>query len=71
MSERIYLITETKSGTQQLVRANTASQALHHVVQGVFQVKAATAIQVSELMGQGVVPESASNKRADQFEIEA
>lgn len=54
MQQRIYAITSKTDGTGRLVLAQTPAQAMRHVANDLFEVKAANASTVAKLMGSGV-----------------
>lgn len=56
---RIYIITSTTDGQERLVEAATTAQALRHVAQSQYAVRAANASAVARLIGAGVTVESA------------
>lgn len=56
---RIYLVT-ANSGDVSLVKAISQSQALRHVADPMFTVKAASAIEVGEHMTKGAAVEDAT-----------
>lgn len=53
MSQRIYAVSNKADGSTRLVKATNPSQALRHVANAQFDVKAATATQVADLMVAG------------------
>lgn len=69
---RIYTVTDA-AGVARLVQATSQAQALRHVAAGAYTVRAASALDVVELVRQGVQPETASTDRAEpeQAEIDA
>lgn len=65
-TKRIYLVKSTKSAgaeppVNRLIRAESASKALRHVVDGYFEVSLASQDQCIELAAAGVKPEDAKN----------
>lgn len=60
MSQRIYTVNNKTDGTSRLVMAANPSQALRHVAHAQYDVKAATATQVAELMSSGAKVETVS-----------
>lgn len=54
MITRIYMVSNKADATHRLVRASNPSQAMRHVASNMFDVKAATANAVAQLMGAGV-----------------
>ena len=62
---RPYIVTD-KSGVQRLVQAGNQAQALRHVATDQFNVKAASASEVIELMTAGVKPETASAEKENE-----
>jgi len=57
MKQRIYTVTP-KGGETRLIKAGSRAQALAHVAHRTFDVEAATAITVGQLMAKGVKLES-------------
>jgi hypothetical protein len=55
MTERIYVVHDTQRDEKTLVLANNPAQALRHITSDRFDVRAAGALEVASLMGQGVV----------------
>ena len=60
MSQRIYAVSNKADGSTRLVKATNPSQALRHVANAQFDVKAATATQVADLMVAGAKLEQAA-----------
>lgn len=60
MTQRIYTVKNKADGTSRLVMATNPSQALRHVAHAQYDVKAATATQVAELMSAGAKVETVS-----------
>lgn len=54
MQQRIYAVTTKADGSGRLVLAQTPAQAMRHVANDLFEVKAANAGTVAKLMGAGV-----------------
>lgn len=54
MQQRIYAVTTKADGTGRLVLAQNPAQAMRHVANDLFEVKAASAATVAKLMGSGV-----------------
>jgi len=54
MQQRIYAVTSKTDLTGRLVLAQTPAQAMRHVANDLFDVKAANATTVAKLMGSGV-----------------
>jgi hypothetical protein len=63
---RPYVVTDKASGTQRLVQASNATQAMRHAAHGTFSVAAATPNDVIALMAAGVKPETAGDEAAPQ-----
>lgn len=56
MLTRIYIVTsklESKPGENMLIEASNASQALRHAVQGAFECRVATTLEVAAIIGGG------------------
>ncbi len=62
MQERIYAVTTKADGTGRLVLAQTPAQAMRHVANDLFEVKAANAPTVAKLMSAGVRLESSAKE---------
>lgn len=58
MQERIYAVTDKNSGTTRLIKAQSPAQAVRHVSGEMFDVKAASASVVANLMSGGCKLES-------------
>lgn len=54
MQQRIYTITSKTYGTGRLIMAHSPAQAMRHVANDLFEVKAANAAAVAKLMSAGV-----------------
>jgi len=52
--ERVYFIEDTKAHVVHLVRAQTATHALNHLVAANFQIRPAKGTEVAELMEGGI-----------------
>jgi hypothetical protein len=64
MTQRIYSVTNTADNNTRLVMASNPAQALRHVANNLFDVKAATAIDVANLMAKGAVVEQSKAEKA-------
>lgn len=60
---RIYIVNHKASGLSRLVQAQNPGQAMHHVTNNLFSVKAASAVEVAELMTGGVAIEKSEKLR--------
>jgi len=69
MNQRIYIVRNKTDGenTSRLILAGNPAQAMRHVANDLFAVKAASATDVAELMGNGVQLEK-SKAEAEQAE---
>jgi hypothetical protein len=69
MNQRIYIVRNKTDGenTSRLILAGNPAQAMRHVANDLFAVKAASATDVAELMGNGVHLEK-SKAEAEQAE---
>jgi hypothetical protein len=69
MNQRIYIVRNKTDGenTSRLILAGNPAQAMRHVANDLFAVKAASATDVAELMGSGVQLEK-SKAEAEQTE---
>ena len=69
MNQRIYIVRNKTDGenTSRLILAGNPAQAMRHVANDLFAVKAASATDVAELMGSGVHLEK-SKAEAEQAE---
>lgn len=54
MQKRLYQVTHRVTGNPRLVEAINPAQAMRHVANSLFDVKAATARDVANLMGMGI-----------------
>ena len=54
MNKRIYTVTNVATKQTRLIVAQNPAQATRHVVEGMFEVRAASAVVVGNLMSQGV-----------------
>lgn len=54
MQQRIYAVTTKADGTARLILAQNPAQAMRHVANDLFEVKAASAATVAKLMSAGV-----------------
>jgi len=68
MQQRISIVNEKPSGAARLVMAGSPAQAIRHVANARFDVKAANAVAVAELMAGGAELEKAG-ENADQLEL--
>lgn len=64
MQSRIYAVTDKLSGSARLIQAQSAAQAIKHVANDMFDVKAATAAVVANLMSKGTKVEAPSEEKA-------
>lgn len=64
MQQRIYAVTTKADGKGRLVLAQTPAQAMRHVANDLFDVKAASAATVAKLMGAGVQLEQSAHQEA-------
>jgi len=71
MNQRIYIVRNKTDGenTSRLILAGNPAQAMRHVANDLFSVKAASATDVAELMGAGATLEK-SKAEAEQAETE-
>lgn len=60
MQQRIYAVTTKSDGTSRLILAQNPAQALRHVANDLFEVKAASAATVAKLMSAGTKLEDSS-----------
>lgn len=58
MQQRIYAVTEKMTGLSRLIEAQNPAQAIRHVANDMFEVKAASASTVARLMSGGAKLES-------------
>ena len=63
MQQRIYIVKDKRSDQPRLVMAPNPAQALRHITHSLFEVKAANATEVAELMTADVPLEKS---KADQ-----
>jgi hypothetical protein len=63
---RIYAVTNKENGSTRLVMAANAAQALRHVTQAGFTVKAANAVEVGRHMAGGIQLETAGESHVAQ-----
>jgi hypothetical protein len=70
MNQRIYIVRNKTDGenTSRLILAGNPAQAMRHVANDLFAVKAASATDVAELMGNGVQLEK-SKADPDQVDL--
>ncbi len=68
-AQRIYLVTNNKTGEQRLVRSSAPSQALSHVARQEYDVRIPTNDESYELGAKGIQVESIKNP--DQLELPA
>jgi hypothetical protein len=70
MNQRIYIVRNKTDGenTSRLILAGNPAQAMRHVANDLFAVKAASATDVAELMGSGVHLEK-SKANPDQMDL--
>ncbi len=68
MQQRIYIVNDKQANASRLVRAGNPAQALRHVAHARFDVKAANALEVADLMGSGVELEK-STDAPDQLSL--
>lgn len=66
MTQRIYTVKNTADNTSRLVMAANPAQALRHVANNLFDVKAANAIDVANLMATGVTVEQSKAEETNQ-----
>lgn len=66
MQSRIYAVTEKFSGLARLIEAQSPAQAIKHVANDMFEVKAATAAVVAKLMSGGAKLEAAKPVEQDE-----
>lgn len=64
MTQRIYSVSNTTDNSTRLVLASNPAQALRHVANNLFDVKAATAMDVANLMAKGAVVEQSKAEEA-------
>ncbi len=62
MQQRIYAVTTKADGTGRLILAQNPAQAMRHVANDLFEVKAASAASVARLMSMGVKLEESGAK---------
>lgn len=60
MQQRIYAVTAKSNGAARLVLAQSPAQAIRHVANDLFEVKAASAAVVARLMSAGAKLEDSS-----------
>lgn len=66
MQDRIYAVTTKADGTGRLVLAQNPAQAMRHVANDLFEVKAASAGTVAKLMGAGVKLEQSATAKEEE-----
>lgn len=66
---RLYVVLDSQSGTPRLIKAISKAQALRYAALGQFYARAASSIQVAELIQMGVRIEDATLSREERLEL--